>query len=315
PEASFAALDRYMRPDVLGQPVADHAAIHAQASQTVVHCTEAKAALDTALHDLAGRLTGQSVAERLGGAGGERIPLSCSVADPDFEADKRLLARLQADGVGIVKLKTGFNGHAFDMARADYIRTHHPDLRLRIDYNQGLDAAAALRDVPEIAAKMAPDFVEQPVASRDTPTMARLKDALEVPLLADESVFGPEDADGAASFCDGLSIKIMKAGGLARAQATARSAAAQGLLAYGGDMFETGLAHLAGAHMIAATPEITLGCEFYQARYFLARDLLATPFPIENGEVVVPTGPGLGHAPDPGLVRHHAVHGPGARAA
>ena len=39
-------------------------------------------------------------------------------------------------------------------------------------------------------------------------------------------------------------------------------------------MFEAGLAHLAGAHMIAATPEITLGCEFYQARYYLTEDIL-----------------------------------------
>ena len=47
-----------------------------------------------------------------------------------------------------------------------------------------------------------------------------------------------------------------------------------GLMAYGGDMFEAGLAHLAGTHMIAATPEISLGCEFYQASYFLKEDIL-----------------------------------------
>jgi muconate cycloisomerase len=69
-------------------------------------------------------------------------------------------------------------------------------------------------------------------------------------------------------------------------------------------MFETGLAHLAGTHMIAATPAITLGCEFYQARYYLAQDILQTPFAIEAGQVVVPDTPGLGPRPDIDRIEH-----------
>ena len=143
--------------------------------------------------------------------------------------------------------------------------------------------------------------------------MADLRGSIGVPLLADESVFGPEDMARAidAGICDGVSIKIMKSGGLARAQAVARMAAEAGLSAYGGDMFETGLAHLAGTHMIAATPEIALGCEFYQARYYLAEDLLADPFPQEGGYVLPPVGPGLGLAPDPDKVHKFVIRGPG----
>ncbi len=63
-------------------------------------------------------------------------------------------------------------------------------------------------------------------------------------------------------------------------------------------MFEAGLAHLAGTHMIAATPEVTLGCEFYQARYYLKSDILKQPFECDNGRVTVPDGPGLGICPD-----------------
>ena len=59
-------------------------------------------------------------------------------------------------------------------------------------------------------------------------------------------------------------------------------------------VFETGLAHLAGVHMIACAPNISLGCEFYHATYYLNEDLLDAPFPIENGEVIVPNSPGLG---------------------
>ncbi len=78
---------------------------------------------------------------------------------------------------------------------------------------------------------------------------------------------------------------------------------------------ETALAHLAGTHMIGATEQITLGCEFYQARYFLTEDLLAESFPISNGHVQVPDGPGLGFEPDIDKVRKFAFRCSTERAA
>ena len=59
--------------------------------------------------------------------------------------------------------------------------------------------------------------------------------------------------------------------------------------------------------MIAATPEIGLGCEFYQAAYFLVEDLLSQRFPVEEGEVVVPDLPGLGIDPDPERIARHSM--------
>ncbi len=308
PEATYAALDRYLRPLVVGARVGDRSAIMAQAAYAVAHCTEAKAALETALLDLAGRISEVPVWSLLGGKCRGTIPLSCSIANPDFAQDVELLAQLQADGVRIVKLKTGFKDHAFDIMRLEYLAQNHPDFRVRVDYNQGLsieDAPAQVRDV----AQFAPDFIEQPVRAHQFSMMGKLRQMIDVPLLADESVFGPEDMERAArdGICDGVSVKIMKSGGPTRGQTVARIAAAHGLTAYGGDMFEAGLAHLAGTHMIAATPEITLGCEFYQASYFLNEDILENPFQVSGGLVVVPDAPGLGNRPDVTKLEHYAV--------
>jgi muconate cycloisomerase len=307
PEASLAALDRYIRPHVLGRPLAEAAGMTADAARAVAHCTEAKAALETALLDLTGKVAGLPVWALLGGCAQPEIPLSVSLADPDFDADLALVERVRADGVGIVKLKAGVAGHRFDLDRLERLRRDHADLDIRVDYNQGLapeTAAACLREV----AAFRPGFIEQPVAAAQFGLMRRLRETLDVPLLADESVFGPEDMQRAIAdgICDGVSVKVMKAGGLLRGQAVARMAAVAGLTAYGGDMFETGLGHLAGAHMIAATPEIGMGCEFYQARYYLAEDILAEPFPIRDGRVTVPQGPGLGIAVDPARLACHA---------
>lgn len=306
PEASFAALDRYIRPLVLGRALAEAAAMTAAAARAVAHCTEAKAALETALLDLTGRVAGLPVWALLGGCAQAEIPLSVSLADPDFAADLALMDRLAADGVGIVKLKAGVAGHRFDLDRLERLRRDHEGLDIRVDYNQGLEPETAETCVRDVAA-FRPGFIEQPVAAAQFALMRRLRDAVDVPLLADESVFGPEDMLRAIAegICDGVSVKVMKAGGLARAQTVARMAAAAGLSAFGGDMFETGLGHLAGAHMIAATPAIGLGCEFYQARYYLAEDILAEPFPIREGRVVVPQGPGLGISVDADRLARH----------
>jgi len=299
PEAAYAALDRYIRPHVVGRRVCDRAAIMADAIRAVAYCTEAKAALETALLDLEGRISGVPVWALLGGKARDTIPLSVSLANPDFAKDLALIDRIKADGVGIVKMKAGFADHAFDITRLERLAKDHPDLDVRVDFNQGLEPFGAVRRVQDVAS-FAPTFIEQPVRAHHFDLMAEIRASIDVPLLADESVFGPEDMIRAVreGICDGMSVKIMKSGGLVRCQAVARMAAAAGLSAYGGDMFEAGLAHLAGAHMIAATPEITLGCEFYQAKYYLAEDILEEPFPCDGGKVTVPDGPGLGIRPD-----------------
>ena len=51
---------------------------------------------------------------------------------------------------------------------------------------------------------------------------------------------------------------------------------------------------MAGAHLIAVTPNISLGCEFYHPAYYLKHDILATPLPLVDGKVQVPSTPGLG---------------------
>jgi len=308
-EASFAALDRYIRPLVIGRKIGERAQIMADATACVAHCTEAKAALETALLDLQGRIAKLPVWALLGGKCRDTIPLSCSIADPDFEKDLRLMERLREDGVRIIKLKTGFKGHAYDMMRLEKLRADFPEFDIRVDYNQGLHADIAIACVRDVAA-FAPTFIEQPVKAHLRDLMVEIRDCIDVPLLADESIFGPEDMQLAISMglADGVSIKIMKSGGVIRAQTVARMAASVGMSAYGGDMFEAGLAHLAGTHMIAATPEITLGCEFYQAKYFLVEDILEQVFPVKDGQVVIPETAGLGFVPDGDKLAKYAVN-------
>ena len=309
PEASAAALDVHLRPLLLGADPFRIEALLAQADRTVMHCTEAKAAMEMALFDIVGKALGTPVCNLLGGRVRDEIPLSFSIANPDFAQDLDLVRQLHADGIRLFKVKTGFADHADDIRRLEKLREILPaDVELRVDYNQGMQPWDAIRRLRDIEA-FRPTFIEQPVPADQLAALAAIAAALDTPIMADESVFSPADALRvvAGHAADLISVKIQKSGGMLRAREIAAIAAAGGLACYGGDMFETGIACTAGAHMIAATPNISLGCEFYQPTCYLTEDLLAQPFLVRDGKVQVPTAPGLGIEVDEDRLRRHAV--------
>ena len=199
---------------VIGARIGDIQAIMKLANRHVVHATEAKAALETALLDLVGNGTGMPVWSLLGGKCRDTIPLSVSLADPDFDRDVELCEKLRQQGVGIVKVKTGFKGHAFDIMRLERLRKDFPEFDVRIDYNQGLEPTDALRRLIDMEAFKV-TFIEQPVAARHFDVMSDLRVRLQTPLLADESVFSSSDMLRAVQqrICDCVSVKIMKSGG------------------------------------------------------------------------------------------------------
>ncbi len=308
-EAATAALHTHLRPLVIGQDPVCVEPIMTQADRQLVGHPEAKAALECALLDLTGQIAGLSIAELMGGRQRDHIPLSFSIANPDFDADLRDVAQLWDDGVRIFKLKTGFADHAFDLMRLERLRQLYGDeVRLRIDYNQGLKAYDAIRHVRDLEV-FRPDFVEQPVRAFEREVMAEITRAVDVPIMADESVFDARDALRGAHgrIADIFSLKIAKSGGIRRCLDVAAIARAAGIGIYGGCMFETSIGHMAGAQLMAAVPELTLGCEFYMSTYYAEADLAMTPFPVRAGQVQVPATPGLGTAPDPGRLATYRV--------
>ncbi len=304
-EATFHALDRYLRPLVVGSRVSEVQVLATRADKALVGHPEAKAALSIAVEDLRGRLTGLSCAELWGGVYRSEVPLSVSIADPDFDADMDFLHARLAEGVRLFKVKTGFSTHSEDMARLRSVREALPaDGRLRVDYNQGLspwDALSKLRDIEQFL----PEFIEQPVPRARRDAMAELSRRINSPILADESVFSPEEAVDLVrlDYASAASIKLMKCGGIAQAKAIASILAAAGKPAYGGTMYEGGIALSAALHLACSTPNITLGAELYTAKFALGVDILKQPIDIRNGVTHLRRGTGLGVDVDLDLLR------------
>ncbi|MEM7630605.1 MAG: enolase C-terminal domain-like protein [Pseudomonadota bacterium] len=146
-----------------------------------------------------------------------------------------------------------------------------------------------------------PEFVEQPVRMHEREALTEITRAVDVPIMADESVFNVDEAVQAAGMrmADIFSLKTAKSGGIRRCTEISAIARAAGIEVYGGWKFETSIAHMAGAHLMAAIPDLTLGCDYYMSTYYAQAEIATEAFPVSNGHVHLPTAPGLGTAPDP----------------
>ena len=214
------------------------------------------------------------------------------------------------EGLSVFKIKTGFlPDHEEDVRRVESVRNALPDdTDLRIDYNQSLPAFGALAKL-RLMERFSPTFIEQPVKARDWDAMAELTARLDTPIMADESVFDPAAAWAAAKrrIANAFSVKIMKSGGLAKGQAIAVIAEQAGIPCYGGTLFEGPIALNAAAHLIVATENISLGCEFYMPRYVMRADELEARMDIRAGMVYPPSGPGLGIEIDEDAIERTAI--------
>jgi len=295
-EGAFAAIDVYLRGLVIGAPIRAIRATTLAMDVALVGHGEAKLAIETAMFDILGKFSGLSVADLLGGRVRDSIPLSFSIADPDFDADLQRMRAMVPAGNRIFKVKTGVKSHAEDMAHLEAMRNEFGDaIDLRLDYNQALEPFGAIKILRDVD-RFRPTFIEQPVPRNCLAAMASFADALDTPILADESCFDARDLMdiirlGAA---DAISVKLMKAGGLLKAQGLMAIADTAHLPGYGGTLWEGGVALAAGTQFIAATPGMSLGCEFYMPHHVLTEDVLEERIANRDGAVIVPTGPGLG---------------------
>ena len=255
----------------------------------------AKAAVEMALLDVAGRYLGQPLHVLLGGAFRMKLDLSWSLASGSTETDIAEARDMMTRGHRIFKIKMGAGPVDKDVAKLALLRRElGPAVGLRADVNQGWDRRSALRAIRELD-ESRPDFLEQPLPKWDLAGLADLRHRSPIPLMADESLSDEYSAleiihKGAA---DILSYKLTKLGGLARSMAVYRLAAGAGLGTYIGCMIETSLGTAAYLHFGAVLPRLDYGCELF-GPLLLGGDVTSTPVVYKDGQVMVPEGPGLG---------------------
>jgi muconate cycloisomerase len=294
-ESIAATLERYVIPWLVGRDAAQLEALRLEMARRVQGNPFARAAVEMALWDLNGRALEVPVHRLLGGRVRDRVPLSWSLAVAGGDAELAEAREKVARGHRIFKVKTAAHPVAVDVGRVRAIREAvGPDVRLRVDANQGWDRPTALRAIRA----MEPydlDFVEQPVPRWDLDGLAEIARSVSVPIMADESCASPQDALGIArrGGVSILALKLTKSAGLASTMAIARLAEAAGLGCYVGCMIETSLGTAAYLQAALAAAPVTWGCELF-GPLLLRGDVVREPVRYADGCILALDGPGLG---------------------
>lgn len=255
----------------------------------------AKAALTGALLDAQLRAEGIPLATHLGGA---CTHVSAGVAIGMHDDLGALLARVAAyaaEGYRSVKLKVA-PGH--DLAVVAAVRAEvGSDLTLQVDGN----GSYALADADHLEQLDAFDLacIEQPLAPDALLDHARLAARLRTPIGLDETITSARVAHDAIEVgaCRVVSIKAGLVGGFDEARRALDICRAAGIGARAGGMLETGVGR-AALVALASLPGFTVTGDLSASSRYFADDV-TEPFELDDGRLVVPTGPGLGVTPRP----------------
>jgi muconate cycloisomerase len=267
----------------------------------------AKAGVEMALWDILGKSLGVPVYQLLGGAVRDRVALSRSLSMGTVEEVLAQADALVAEGYSTLKMKVG-RDHDADLANLTALRQRFPHLILRVDANMGWpNAKRAARYIRELEA-FDIELVEQPLHERDLEGLRFLRESVQVPIMADESVWTPADAMACvkADAVDVFNVYVAEAGGLGPAARIFGIAEAARLTCIIGSMPELGIGTAAQAHLAFAMPNIGFACDVNGCVY-QADDVVDHGLRIEGGFIYPPIGPGLGVRLDPERVAKYRI--------
>jgi o-succinylbenzoate synthase len=288
------AIRDFLGPALLSAPVADLGELARRFAQFRGH-NMAKAGLELAYLDLAGRAANRPLCELLGGTR-SRVPVGVSLGiQPTL---KRLLDRIDlflSLGYQRIKLKIK---QGWDVDVVAEVRRHHPDVLLSVDAN----SAYTLGEKERLQALDAFDLlmVEQPLEHDDLIDHARLQRELATPICLDESITGLRQAQKALELgsCRMINIKVGRVGGYSQALAVHDLCRSKGVPVWCGGMLESGIGR---AHNIAlaSLPGFMLPGDISASSRYFARDVIVPEVDVSaDGTVGVPRGAGIGFGVD-----------------
>ena len=265
----------------------------------------ARAAMDMAFHDLAGKLAGVPLHALLGGALSDEVAL-CSAIGVDTP-DQMAAHALESKMYSAYKIKV--SGDAVqDERRLRRIAEVTGDKPLWLDANQSYTPGNMLRLLDAVADLSAIVCVEQPVKSPDWSGMASVRMRSRLPVAIDEGSFSAMDLAKVSRFqaADMVVLKICKAGGIRKSLETASVARANGMELLGSGLTDCGVAFAAALHLFS-TLRLALPAELNGPE--LLQDMLVKGLDIRDGVARVPAGPGLGVEPEMEKLRELSMEG------
>lgn len=243
----------------------------------------AKAAIDIALHDLAGKLM-QAPWFRIWGLNKEKTPSTTFTIGIDTPEVMRQKVRECAGLYNILKVKLGREN---DKEMIAAIRAES-DLPIAVDANQGWTDRQKALDMIYWLKEQGVVMVEQPMPVERLDDSAWITQHSPLPVFADESVQRLKDVSSLQGAFTGINIKLMKCTGMREAWKMLTLARALGMKVMVGCMTETSCAISAAAQLSPAVDFADL-----DGNLLIANDCFRG-VTVEHGKLILPSRPGIG---------------------
>lgn len=262
----------------------------------------AKATLEAAVWDVAGKQTGTSLHALLQRLYPDqtlrtKAPVGVSIGlQPSIFALEARLQQLRSFHLPRIKLKVR---PGWDDAAIKATRLAYPDTPLSVDGN----SAYARGDIDRLVALDDLDLtmIEQPFGPDDLYSHRDLQARLQhTPVCLDESIHSVRTAESALRWhaCRVINIKQGRVGGLTQAIELHNLCVEHHIPVYAGGMFETGIGKSLNA-ALACLPNFNFPGDAVPPEQLYGFDLIQNRLDYsDDGELSAPSGPGLGFTVD-----------------
>lgn len=253
---SYELLKQKIAPALIGHNPLNITKIHAVMDSIIVGNPALKATVDLACYDLIGKNFKAPLYKILGGKTKELLEYAKVISIGDQNYMLKEVDRALEEGFNILKLKVGRDKKQ-DIENIQMIRKYVPDyIEVRVDVNQGWDSMLTTK---EAEALMGVAWLEQPFGIDDYMQHKELKNILPIPLMLDETIKSTKELKLAMHFdaVDAINVKLMKTGGIFRAQKLITTAEAFDIPCQIGSMVESSLGSAAGYHLAMAMKNVT----------------------------------------------------------
>lgn len=257
----------------------------------------------TAVHDPLGTVSGGATSHPPSLTQPRRqITLSWTINSPDMAVVEQQLDEGRRLGFRHFNIKVGApQTPEYDLELARKVREFAPDGFLWADANTGYTVDQALQMAPKLA-DLGVDVLESPLPPNRIRGYQALKKQGALPILMDEGILSPVEAEefAALGMMDGIAMKPARNAGLYPSLMIISVLKERGMMVLGSGLTDPDLSLAASLHLYAWAG-IDFPCAL-NGPQFLAESLARHPLTPENGVLDVPGGPGLGLELDPELL-------------
>jgi L-alanine-DL-glutamate epimerase-like enolase superfamily enzyme len=285
PGTVLALLGAWQAESVLGDDPFAIAETMIRLDKLVAGNGSAKAAVEMAMHDLAGKVAGIPTWKMLGLSGLSQPITDFTIGIDSLDVIEKKTQEAVDAGYKVLKVK---QGTAFDKEIIKRVRKVAPTMPLRVDANGGWTPKQAI-SMAKFLAEHDVQFIEQPLPKyASVQDWALVREHSPLPIFADESIMRSSDVARLAGTIDGVVVKLAKTGGILEALKVIHTARAHSLQVMFGCMIESSIGVTAAAQLQSLCDHLDL-----DGSLLLAND----PYKgvrYDDGYLRLPDAPGLG---------------------